>query len=210
ELKKMAEYPHFEQAIIELHQLGLLAVIFPLLKPVGMEEIKRRISSYAAFPKECPPILYLMELFPEASLEEQVELCHYLKVSNHNIKLVELTDLVRLGKADEWEDVDWARYYAKPNAQLCLEVVSARLSPEERDFFLKKLLERKKRLEGHIARIASNKPLVTSADLKGEGIAPSKRMGDLLQEAERISINEDLHQKEQVMAILKKSPKWQQ
>ncbi|NGX42573.1 MAG: CCA-adding enzyme [Chlamydiae bacterium] len=209
ELEKMAEYPNFAQAIVELHQLGLLSVIFPVFKTIDVEELKRRVSSFANFPKESPPILYVMELFPDASLETQSELCQYLKVSNKNSRLVEFTCRAReLVQKEESEDVEWARYYAQPNAQLSLEVIAARYPSDKRATFLSKHKERQKRLDAHIQRIASRQPLVTSLDLQQEGIPPSKKMGELLEEAERISVNQDLHDKEQVLTVLKQSPKW--
>ena len=209
EIKKMAEYPGLDRAILEMNELGLLPVIFPSLQSVKSSELKRRVSSFADFPKGCPPILFLMELFPDSTMEQQLVLCRYLKVSNENTKCVEFVYEARGFIQKENEAVEWARFYAKPLAKLSLDVIAARLSVEERGAFLEKHLRRQKRLEKHIRRLVSKKPLVAAADLQEEGIAPSKRMGALLQEAERIAVNEDFDQKEKVMDALKKTSIWE-
>lgn len=207
ELKKMAESSRFQEAILDLYELGLLAVIFPALKDIGIDELKKRIFSFSYFPKKAPAILYVMELFPKATLEQEVEVCKYLKVSNKNLKLVELAHRAQR-LVQGCKDVDWARYYANPLSMLCLGVVAARLTPEERESFLQEHRDLRQRLQPHIDRVISNKPLVTSEDLKREGIAPGRKMGKLLDEAERIAVNDDLQDREQVIARLKESPNW--
>ena len=87
EFSKMAAYPKFDHAIIELHRLGLLPVIFPQLQETHLRDIKHRIASFVHFSKETPQILFLMELFPDSSLEDQLEICQYLRTSNHDAEL---------------------------------------------------------------------------------------------------------------------------
>lgn len=206
EMKKMAEHPNFDQAIVEMQRLRLLPVIFPTLRSISVEETKSRVSSFPHFPNECPTILYLMELFSEATLEQQLELCQYLKISNKNIRLVEFA--FRARHMTECKDVEWARFYAHSQARLCVDVIAARYSPEERKSLLQEHRQRKMDLRPHIDRIVAKTPLVTSADLLGLGITPGKKMGELLQEAENIAVNRNLNTTDDVITLLKQSPIW--
>lgn len=209
ELKKMSTTPTFSDALVEMHRLGLLQVIFPILEDVSESEIEKRLSSLTNFPEESPEVLQVMELFPDLVLERQLELCLYLKVSNKNQKLVEYTHCIRDREQKGSEEVEWSRLYAHPHSHLCLEVVAARLSEEERVSFLKKHKMKQESLSTHIKRIQLNTPLITAADLQKEGIAPSKKMGDLLLEAERIAVNQNLNDKQAVLVELKKTPLWE-
>jgi poly(A) polymerase len=75
EFNKMASYPRFDQAIVEMHRLELLDEIFPELRGLHLKELRHFVSAYAHFPKSCPTILYLMELFPALSLEQKISNC---------------------------------------------------------------------------------------------------------------------------------------
>jgi len=54
-----------------------------------------------------------------------------------------------------------------------------------------------------VERIRTHRPVVSSHDLMETGIRPGKEMGVLLKEAERISINEGIEDKQIVMQRLK-------
>lgn len=212
ELKKMAAAPRFEKAILDLHRLGLLAVIFSELSNVSADEIKQRIASFSAFSSDVPAVLYIMELFPDADVETQLNICTYLKISLKNQKLVEYVDagrrLVQKDREKKCEDVEWARFYAQPDSQLALQVIAARLPEEDRPAFLSRHQARMGHLQRHIERMSAQTPLVTADDLQKEGVVPSKKLGDLLKEAERIAVNNDLHEKREVIAKLKRTPLW--
>ena len=79
---------------------------------------------------------------------------------------------------------------------------------EERNLFLKVHEFSKQSLLDHIKKIQNKTPLVTSEHLKKEGILPGIKMGKLLHEAEKISINEDLNNPNLVIEKLKKSDIW--
>ena len=210
ELKKMTEYPGFDLAIVEMYRLGLLSVVFPQLAGVGIEEIKKRVSSFKYFPKKCPAILYLMELFPEDSLEELLQICLSLKVRNKDQNLVKVVLRVRdcISGKILCEDADWVRLYAHPSCDLAFDVIVARLANDVRLDFYKVHEERKNRLKAHIDRVKSKAPLVTSADLIDEGILPGRTMGRILEEAERVSINYDVNEKKDVIDLIKNSEHW--
>ena len=69
ELTKMAGGPHFDQALIEMDRLGLLSVIFPDLKGVKSNEIRKRVSSFPFFPKRIHRAYYFsLSYFPKPLL----------------------------------------------------------------------------------------------------------------------------------------------
>lgn len=214
EFNKMANYLRFEVALDEMHRFGLLPVIFPKLQHVHLKDIKHRVSAFPFFPPNTPTILYLMDLFPNDSLEELIETCQYLRISNRDIKLVEFMFLAKkIIEAEENKDsslteADWARFFSNPDSNICLEVIAAHYTVEKRSLFLQNHQIRKFRLSKHIERILNQKPLVSALYLKNHGIMPGKNMGILLKEAETIAINHDLESQEAVLKLLKVSPNW--
>ena len=215
EFRKMAKTETLGNALVELHRLGLLAVIFPKLEDVLLEEIKKRVISFTHFPKNSPTILFLLELFPNLSEDEAVEICRYLKTSNRDIQLAErlfhgrkLIQQQREGGNQAPSRAEWCRFYAEPNALRCLEICVAKLAERERKDFLESDKKRQKILKTHIERIQQKKPLIRAKDLEEGGIEPGKAMGLLLEEAVRLSIEEDLHDKQALLLLLKKSPIW--
>jgi poly(A) polymerase len=202
ELQKMARYPTFDQALLKMHALGLLQEIFPPLKEISNEQLAERVAVFSRFPANCPEILYIMELFPEASLEALTAYCYYLKVSNKDVKLVEYADQVR--RMDSDLDADWVPLYAHPQAEVVLEVVCARNHSDA----LRSHWERMERLRPHIERMAKRSPVLTASRLLSEGILPGKGMGNLLKEAQRLAITHDLHHPDEVLTLLRKSPAW--
>lgn len=212
EFKKMAEYPRFDHALTEMHRLGLLPVIFPQLQDIHLNEIKDRVSPFHLFPSNTPPILFLCELFPAASLEELTDVFQMLHVSNNELKWVESAWHARkfFLANQHIEAVLWAHFYAKLHTPFLIELESSKRQGQDKEAFLQQHKYRQQELAPYICRIAEKKPLITSAILKECGIPPGKNMGVLLKEAERISINFDINDSSIVMGQLKNSPLWQQ
>lgn len=214
EFNKMAKAPRFDLAIIELHRLGLLQVIFPALQSLSLQDVAERVIVFSEFPMGSPVVLYLMELFPNISLDELLDLCQYLKASGYDNKLLEFAFRGRhLFMQDESasnavELVEWANLYAHRFFDLCFEAMTVRYSPEKRIMVMEKHIQRRERLQPHIQRIAERKPLVTATTLQKYGITPGKQMGALLKAAEQISIIHDLHDENEVIARLKETPLW--
>ena len=202
ELKKMAEGPRIGNAIMDMHELGLLAVIFPKLKNMPVEALQKRVDRFAQFPENCPAILFISELFEDANVDEMQALCEYLKVSKKEAQMVELVlqGRMQLNKQDDWS---WAHYFAKPRSQIALDVICTGNSAER-----KKYLQLEQKLRHHILRIERKDPLVNAELLQREGIIPGKLMGELLKEAEKIAINNNFEDTQQVLEVLKKSPLW--
>jgi poly(A) polymerase len=87
-------------------------------------------------------------------------------------------------------------------------VLAAGFPEDQRQKFLLEHAYRRQALSDHIERILQNKPVVTSMHLQSRGISPGKIMGKLLQEAERIAVNENLNDPEQILKKLEISPLW--
>lgn len=198
EFEKMAADGHFDKALLLLEDLGLLPTIFPKLEGV---DIAPYVASFSYFPLDVPTIIYLLQLFPTASSAEKIALCRYLKLSNKTLDLV-----IFFCTSDALEESSlpylWAKFYAHPQATLYLAVKRASLPYELHHSFGEAHEVRQQELGIHIERLRKNKPLVTSEDLKARNILPGKRMGELLEEAIRLSINENLHNKRELLERL--------
>jgi len=203
EFNKMVVTSRFKEGLLTLHALGLLPTIFPELKNETEESLTKRVEPFAYFPLKTPTICYLLQLFPKYSLEQTISLCRYLKTSAKEIKLCTFfyeAHLLFLKK--EATDYDWAHFYAHPDSALFLQIYAANQAPNERTELLDTHLNKEEKLSKHIARIQTKKPLVASSDLKKAGVQEGKRMGELLVEAEKLAINNNLHTKQQVLNLL--------
>ncbi len=214
EFKKMSRFAHFDSGLVTLHKLKLLPTIFPQLKDVPSEEIQARLSAAAHFPSNTPTIIELLELFPHFSLQEELLLCESLKLSRQEKEVVSYFHRAKklFDMPTSWQDnverIEWAKLYSHPENEICLQVIAAHYPQEQRDPFLERHATNRRGLEQAILRIQSNSPIVRAEDLIKQGIAPSVKMGKLLKEAEKISINQDIEDREVIIALLKQSPLW--
>lgn len=211
EFKKMGGYPSIGRALMSLWELDLLQVIFPGLGMFTKEQILKRVAVFEEFPENTPTILYIMELFHQQDLEEQVEVARFLKVSNEAIAWIEFTEKVRYLVSREEEKVkvpemvEWVHLYADKRFFIALHVIAARMKIEG---LIPEHEERIHALAPHVQRRRDRKPLVNSQMLKERGISPGKKMGDLLSLAESLAINEDLHCAPTILEHLKSSSLW--
>lgn len=212
ELCKMAEYPGFDHALVELHRFGLLATIFPQLADLHLNTLKERVKPIAFFPNGYPAILALMELFPNAPLEEQLNLVRFLKTGAVNARYVEFIHegkvLMEREQTGRVSSTEWTHFYAHPHAQLCLDIIAARYTGDAHTEFLERHSKRMQELAIHSGRIAEKKPLISGKKLMELGVSPGKELGALMKEAESLAITHDLHETEPVLELLKKSPNW--
>ncbi len=215
EFNKMVTYPRFDQAIIEMHRLTLLDVIFPEIVGLHIKELRQRVKHFSHFPPSCPTILYLMEILGYLPLAQKLEIAKRLKVPNKDFKLLEfmefLDQAVILEQQSQIIDLHrWATLFAHADWELGIKLLAIRYADEKRDSFFQKYLDRFRHLEPHILRLRTGKPLITAALLQQQGIQPGKRMGLLLKEAERIAINENYHDPAPVLAVLSQLTLWKQ
>ncbi len=216
EFKKMSQFAHFDKGLEMLHQLNLLPTIFPSLKEVPLSTLCQRLCHISSFPKAPPPIAELLELFPDTSLEEKLEISEYLKLSNQEKDFVRYLHHAQdlLNMPSDWQAkldlAEWAHFYAHPHNTICLQIFAARLPSSEKNSFLSAHKERQDKLLHSIQRIQTKQPLIRSTHLLHAGITPGTKMGRLLREAERIAINLQLENTEAVLEKLKQSSLWQE
>ncbi len=214
EFKKMSQFAHFDLGLIALHELNLLPTIFTQLKGVSLDEVKKRLEPLSRYPKEAPTIADLLELFPNHSLEALFDLCDYLKLSKSERESVRFLHHAKkmFEMPEQWqaklEKIEWAQFYADPHSQIGIEIAAAHLPEAKRKAFLDQHQNRRQTLEAAITRIQSHHPIIRADHLIKEGIAPGKKMGLLLQEAEKISVNEGIENPIAIIQLLKNSPLW--
>ena len=214
EFKKMAQFAHFNRGLVMLQELLVLPAIFPELKDLTPEEIQKRTEAIPHFPKHTPAIAELLELFPDTSLTGLLELCEKLKLSRQEQDFVRFyhhaKELLHMPPAwqSQLELIEWARFYAEASAPTCIEIFAARYPKEKKEHFLHEHRARRGRLKKAIERLETNQPVVRAEHLIQAGIAPGKKMGVLLKEAERIAVNEFLESPGPVIDKLKLSSLW--
>lgn len=213
EFNKMAAYPRFDQAVVEMHRLFLLDVIFPEIEGMHIKDLRHLVAAYTYFPKNCPTILYLMALFPHLPLSRKIEVAKRIKASNRDIKLIEYVEGVRtLAEAEaagqRLDPYQWVHALAHSDCQLAIEVIASSYPIQQREALLSRYQFLLQKLNSHIKRILDGTPVVSSALLKEKGILPGKQMGFLLKEAERLAVNQDIHDPELILESLKHSDLW--
>lgn len=204
ELNKMAAGSNFDHALIEMHRLGLLPIIFPNLEHVHLHEIKHQVAALAYFPRNSPTILYLLTLFPNANLNEILEICQRLRMSNQEITLARLALECRslMTDPEQTDKVKWVHFYANPDSQIVLETNAAAYPIEKQELILEAHRQRQQSLAPHIERVSQRKPLITASILMTHGIPSGRVLGHLLKQAERIAIDKNLHTPEEILKEL--------
>ncbi|MBM3183949.1 MAG: CCA tRNA nucleotidyltransferase [Chlamydiae bacterium] len=210
EFTKGLSFGKLRPMLIKLHEFGLLSPIFKELENISLYDIEKRLEPIKNYPKIAPLIAFLLPLFPKASLQDQIELCKKLKLSNLDQQFVAF-----LFRANELchatrpiELVEWAYFYANHSSSTSLQIISCHLDPQRQSGFFKEHEERISLLTPFIDRIKKHDPIVKSNDLINLGIQSGPLMGTLLQEADRIAVNSLLLDPEAVIAKLKDSPLW--
>jgi len=214
EFTKGHDFGKLRPMLIQLHEFGLLQAIFPSLEGASLQTIEKRLFPIKNYPFEAPVIASILALFPEASLSERIALCKKLKLSNLDQQFATfLTHAKELTRADQTRErtielSEWAYFYANAFAKISLQILSCHLPDEKRGPFLREHEERMALLENSIQRIRNHDPVVKSDDLFKAGIKPGKTMGRLLEEADQIAINEQLHSPDPIIERLKQTPLW--
>lgn len=206
EFTKMSAYPRFERALIDMQRLELLPVIFPELSKTHLKDLQERVEPLKSYPKDAPASLFLQELFPKSSADELIAIGKYLKMSNKEIEFLAYYAAHRPFNFSTL--FDSAQFYAHPFAKMCLDVYSSRLLPREQEAFMETHRHKQNTLRWHIERIRNRTPIVSSKDLQLQGIAPGRKMGILIREAEKLAINNSLQETAAVLEQLKKMPIW--
>ncbi len=210
ELAKGHAFGKLRPMLIKLHEFGLLSSIFPELEKVDLAEIDRLLHPLKDYPYNAPLIAFLLPLFPKATLDEQLDLGKKLKIPNLEQQfttfLFHAKELCHAPRPIE--KVEWAYFYANSFSSFSLQIIGAHLEPRRHASFLKEHEERIEHLSRSIDRVRKHDPVVKSGDLIKAGIKPGKAMGALLEEADRISANQQIFDAEIIIAILLQSDLW--
>lgn len=210
ELRKMLKKNPYE-ALSLLIKLKIITVIFPELRDVPPSLLRVNIEFAKKLnPLEFPEICFLLPLFQGVSEEAACVAFTRLRVSNKDLKLIQLwyqalPQFQNIGN----NRVFWAHFLASPTAHLFLSLFSAiQKDPSKQQHFIARVQELETRLEQFILRIKTSSPLVSAPDLISRGIAPGRLLGDLLREAETLSIENECHDKEKILLLLKEKGFW--
>jgi len=193
ELHKMAAHRHFPEAMRMLGEFGLLREIFPLLEGLDVEAIDP-----SEFIEKAPLVVQLMPLFRHLSLDQRLEMVARCKPSKAELARVSfLTKAEQLLKSAPQQSREWVDLFAHPDCHLALQ----RLSHKEEE--LKRWQER---LAEPIRRARERSTLVTARMLMEVGIKPGPEMGRLIDEAEKMAIEEGLNDPQAVINRLISKP----
>ena len=210
EFTKGHDFGKLRPMLMMLHEFGLLQTIFPELKEVPLEEMEKRLLPTKDYPAKAPTIASILALFDDFNLARRLEICKKLKLSKLEqqfvIFLTHSNELIHIGRPVEW--VEWAYFYSNGFAPICLQILSAHMNGRKRIAFLQNHEEQMAILAKSIERIKAQNPVVKSNDLLAAGIKPGVAMGLLLKEADRIAINEQLHEPLPIIERLKELPLW--
>ena len=209
EFTKGLKTNHLPCILIKLHTFRLLSAIFPALENISPAELQKRLAPLAEYPSDAPLIAYLLPLFPNLPLIDQIALCQMLKASALDQQfasfLFSLFEQIQSPSEDLFE---WAKIYANPFANTALKIAAAHLPKEKKESFQTQQNRRLALLKKSIERIRNRTPIVTSHHLLQAGVPPSKTMGVLLAAAEKISVNEQIEDPNLILEKLKKLPLW--
>ena len=200
EFEKMHRFSNFKQAIVALHELELLPVIFPSLVNHSVDEIENLLAPLDHHPAASPLILMLLELFPHYTLDEKLTFCDTFKRPNRERDLLIFYD--GLDPHATHTPQKWAHIYASPLFKTAFGALLAHYNTEEKQQLIDLHHAREKQLQDAIRRIKEKDPLVKSSHLKSAGVSPGPDMGKLLEKAEALVINEGITDPEIVVKKL--------
>ncbi len=203
ELTKMAAYPRFDLAVVEMHRLLVLQEIFPELLHLHLQELWHRVSAFSHFPENTPPLLYLAELFEGMELGEKITIAKRISAPNREIKLMEhMHALFALLKNPLERNVETVHLLAHPATELGVKIWIAKRKEEERKGAAEKIHRFLRENQEHIQRVRDKKPLVSASDLMERGISPGREMGEWLKRAEKVAVERDCRTKEEALQCL--------
>ncbi len=211
ELQKIRQGPNFSKAMVEMSELGILGTLLPPLKATSPESIKERLSGLEQVSEKVPAILILAELFKPEDIAFVLGLGIYMRGSKDDTKWIEaLIEIKSLLQQDPefTKRFEWSQILADKRSKACLEVIAYKQNAAEKEAILERIRECEITLQPHIDRFHRKKPLLQAKDLQELGVTPGKKMGQLLQLAERLAVENDLKTKEEALAKLLSDPSW--
>lgn len=206
ELQKMDLYETLSDSLRLLLKLNLLKTIFKDLNHIEDHLLLQSITQIAELPKKTPLIAKLSLLFHECSLPSKLESLMKLKISRKEVDLIEFLDLLEKTflKIDQQDD-ELAYLYAHEFFSIGLNFFKHLKGYKKEAFHHEKY---GLTLKPYVDRIIMKNPLIKAEDLIDKGIPKGPLMGKLLKEAEKISINEKILDKELLLKKLSSKDLW--
>ncbi|MEG1542515.1 MAG: CCA tRNA nucleotidyltransferase [Victivallaceae bacterium] len=212
ELKKMNEHPRFTIALSLLHELRLLVAIFPELKQQTTFHIKKSFRALESISssKSFPTILLLQPLFNGLDEETIIKAFRRFKISNKEFDILKKWCSLKSHLQSKRTDrIFWTHFFIDVNSDLLLKFALILIPDQkEKSDFLAKIRNLKEELEPHILRLISQRPLLSAEDLIMQGVPQGRLLGDLLREAEYLTIEHNYANKDEVLAKLRAKGFW--
>jgi len=202
EFSKMREGPNFQAALLTMHETKLLQIIFPPLANVPLHMLEERLAGMDTLSSRVPAILFLAALFAEQDAPFVQNLHQHLRASNEEGKWLESFLEIKKSLKMDAEPFLIAKLFSNHRFEICFELFLMKKSMEEKKEWLLWYQKKREELEFFVHRIRKKEPLVKAQDLIVLGVTPSKEMGRLLQLAERIAINENIRDTQQLLQRL--------
>ncbi len=188
EIEKMAEDGSLFKAFSLMHTLGILEVIFPGILHENLATLGPRLETLCQI---VPCAALLVPFFPGYDATAWRHFAEKWKRPNKEKKLIELT--AKMLEPRTKSRFEWVQFFAAEEAPL-IEPLLLVMNPQEG------LLKIKKELTAHIQRYAQKAHLVVAADIIDR--FPQNQLGKWLMLAQQISIEKNLHTKEEVLSVL--------
>ncbi len=206
ELQKMDLYDTLSDSLRLLLKHRLLKVIFEELCHDEEHHILSRIARIDELPKKTPLIAKLSCLFHLHPVEMKLQALEKLKISKKESLLIAyLDELEKALSSSLMDDYSLALLYSRNFFSIGINFYKHLKETRKEALHLEKHAES---LKPFIERITHKNPVITSHDLMTFGIDQGPLLGTLLKEAEKLSINEKILDKERLLTRLKRSPIW--
>ncbi len=206
EFQKMDLYGTLGDSLKLLLKYHLLKVIFKELEHLEKTLILSNIGMIDELPKKTPLIAKLSLIFYGRPLEEKIKALSSLKISRKELQLIEYLDhLEKVFNHPDITDYELAITYSHEFFQIGIHFFKNIKGIKKEAIHHEKHRES---LKPFVERMIQKNPMIHSEDLILEGIPKGKIMGLLLKEAEKISVNEKLLEKQPILKKLKHSIYW--
>lgn len=207
ELKKIAENHPEKKAVVLMHNLSILSELFPHTKNWDISYLFRVNKAFSHLKFTLDPIIQWLVLFFDCPNQAYSELSRF-KLSQKEEKVIVFFEktFALLDGINAHTLVEWSHFYAHVDSDKILSL--HRAWNHDINLFDQQHVARKNQLRRFIDRIQTKNPLVSSTDLKNQGINPGPNMGYFLKKAEEISIESGIEDKNQIINELKKDTQW--
>lgn len=192
ELLKLFQGPKLETGIMKLYELGLLQTIFPASESLTVDEIQLAAKRMDQVPKQMPFIVFVLQLFPNASRKQMEQLCKSFEIPP-KLGVSVVQNYFRVKEFAENTDpktlFDWATIHTIENASSYLNILGVKDIPP------------KETIDQALDKLKVCKNLVTPKILQDRGVK-GQMIRDLLSQAERVAFDHDLKTTEEVIEYL--------